>query len=412
MSEKYHPVIRLNRGDEKRLLEGYPWIFVDSFTQTMELMECPPGTLVDIRTYRDEHLGTGYFNPRSQIACRVLARGKAAIDEAFFHARFAAALKKREAVLKTPFYRLVHSESDYLPGLIVDRFDTTLVCQVATAGMELLQPVWMQALVNLINPETVILRGDVPARSQEGLREEVRLWHKSSGASPVDGFEPLAPAITLPLMQVREYETLFLADLLRGQKTGWFYDQRDNRKLVAAHAKGKTVLDVYCHSGGFGIPAALGGAAQVTFLDSSGPALVMARKAAALNGVEGRCDAIEAPAFDGLLALIAQEKRYDIVIADPPAFIPSKKHVGSGLKGYEKVAKLAGALVEHGGLLFMASCSHHATRVLFRKAVLAGVKKTGGKATVLKETGAAFDHPVHPLLTQSEYLKGILLRIG
>jgi 23S rRNA (cytosine1962-C5)-methyltransferase len=270
-----------------------------------------------------------------------------------------------------------------------------LVCQCGTLGMERLQPLWMNALERLLHPATIILRNDIPARGLEGLPQEVRA---------VKGEAP-------GLVEVREYRVRFLADLMQGQKTGWFYDQRDNRALVAKLARGKHLLDMYCHSGGFGIPALAAGATSVTFADRSGAALSMARQACALNGVQDRAQFLEGEAFAMMESLARDGRHFDIVVADPPAFIPTRQDVARGLKGYEKAARLAAALVAENGLLFIASCSHHATRVLFRKAVLAGVAKAGRKAVIEAQTGAAADHPMHPKLPQSEYLKGLLLRL-
>ncbi len=211
-------------------------------------------------------------------------------------------------------------------------------------------------------------------------------------------------------MEVQENGCIYFADLLKGQKTGWFYDQRDNRKMIADMAKGKTVLDVYSHSGGFGLLAAKQGAAQVTMVDSSKLALDLARKAAAKNGVS--VEYIQGDAFAEMERLQREGKIFDIVLADPPPFVKSRKDIASGMKGYEKVARLAAALAAPGGLLFVASCSHHAGRSAFNKAVLDGVEKAGRRAEILKHTGASGDHPRHPKLPQSEYLKGLLLRLS
>jgi 23S rRNA (cytosine1962-C5)-methyltransferase len=211
-------------------------------------------------------------------------------------------------------------------------------------------------------------------------------------------------------VEVKENGCLYLADLLKGQKTGWFYDQRDNRKMIAAFAPGKTVLDVYSHSGGFALLAAKAGASEVTLVDSSAYAFELAQKSATLNGLEN-CHYQQGEAFAVMQALAAQGKTYDIVLVDPPAFVKSRKDVGAGLKGYEKAARLAASLAAPGGKLFVASCSHHAPRERFNQAVLAGVRKTGREARILRQTGASADHPIHPKLRESEYLKGLLLSL-
>jgi 23S rRNA (cytosine1962-C5)-methyltransferase len=389
-------VLRVSKDIEKSVKDGMPWIRKSELPETAELLECEAGALVEIRGARDTFIAIGTINPRSPITVRILTSIKESIDTAFFIQRFEAALKKREAKIKMPFYRLIHAESDGLPGLIIDRFDDIFVVQVSTAGMEQLQPQWMQALESLFAPKVLVLRNDIPARVLEGLKEYVQV---------VKGTPP-------PLVEVKEYDAIFLADLLKGQKTGWFYDQRDNRHMMAKLSNGKTVLDVFSHSGGFAIPAARMGASEVTLVDASELALDLAKQAATKNNVLSRMNFLPGDAFEVMQRLAKDNQHFDIVVSDPPAFIPARKDIGAGLKGYEKVAKFSAALVTSGGHLFIASCSHHASRALFRKAVLDGIKKAGRKGEIIKQTGAANDHPVYPKLPQSEYLKGVLLKMG
>lgn len=386
-------VIRLKKGCDDLVSRGMPWIFGGDIVESSDLLHLPPGSLVAIENIKGHPLGTGYFNGKSQIACRVLTLAREKIDMGFFKARLAKALAQREKFIGVPYYRLAHSESDGLPGLLIDRFGDTLVAQVGTAGMERLQPLWLAALEELLHPKAILLRNDVSARRLEGLKEAVAV---------IKGSVP-------EVVDVQENGCIYLADLLHGQKTGWFYDQRDNRKMIADLAKDKNLLDVYSHSGGFGLLAAKHGA-QVTLVDSSKPALELAAKAAARNGV--MLDYLAGDAFATMEQLHKEGNRYDIVLADPPAFVKTKKDIAAGLKGYEKVARLAAQLVKPGGLLFVASCSHHASRSAFNKAVQDGIAKSGCRADILKQAGAAPDHPRHPMLPQSEYLKGILLRLA
>ena len=374
---------------------GMPWVYISDLIESSEHLMIPPGSLVTLETQRGEYVATGYFNQRSQIAFRVLSLNREPVDSSFFTRRMTAALKKREAIIRVPYYRMVHSEADGLPGLLIDRFGDYAVAQAGAAGMELLQPLWLAALEEVIAPQAIILRNDVAARKLEGLKQEVRV---------VKGEVP-------DLVQLEENGTLYLADLRKGQKTGWFYDQRDNRKMIAELAKGKRVVDIYSHSGGFGLIAAREGAQSVTLVDSSVLALELAKKAAQLNGVEKTLSCRQGDAFEQMAKMAAEKLSFDIVLADPPAFVKTKKDIAAGLKGYEKVAKLAAALVEEDGLLFVASCSHHAQRQRFNEAVKLGVKKAGRSFEVLAQTGAAGDHPRHPMLGQNEYLKGILLKI-
>lgn len=387
--------LRLKKGREDQVRKGMPWIYASDIIESSELLSLPGGSLVAIENHKGQALGTGYYNQRSQIAARVLTLAREPIDTAFFTSRLERALSQREKLVGVPYYRLVHSEGDFLPGLLIDRFGAILVAQAGTAGMEALQKLWMEALEALLSPEAVLLRNDVAARTLEGLAREVKC---------VKG--------TIPeLVEVAENGCVYYADPMRGQKTGWFYDQRDNRKMIAELAKGKTVADIYSHSGGFGVIAAARGAAKVTMLDSSRLALDLAMRAASRNGVQGVCEEAQGDAFEVMEQFGKERKQFDIVLVDPPAFVKAKKDIASGLKGYEKAARLAAGLVKPGGLLFVASCSHYAGRSAFNKAVMDGIAKAGRPAEILKQTGAAADHPRHNFLPQNEYLKGILLKM-
>lgn len=384
--------LRLKKGVEGPVKAGMPWVYAGDIIDTSELALLPPGALVSVETARGEALGVGYYNARSQIACRVLTLGRAGIDQVFFEKRLARALALREKAVGAPYYRLVHSEGDFLPGLLLDRFGDVLVAQSGTAGMDGLCGLWLGAARALLRPKAIVLRNDTGARAHEGLAQEVRV---------VEGEAP-------ELVQVMENGCIYLADVLKGQKTGWFFDQRDNRRLIADKAGGKTLVDIYSHSGGFGLLAAKAGA-QATLVDSSKLALDIARRAAGLNGVA--VEAVQGDAFAVMEKMAAEGRTFDIVLADPPAFVKSKKDIASGLKGYAKVARLAAKLGKPGGLFFTASCSHYAGRGAFNKAVLEGVGKAGFTARILAQTGAGGDHPVHPKLAQGEYLKGLLLQL-
>ena len=419
-----YPIIpvRVKKGCDEPIKRGMPWIYAGELIDSSELLTIPPGSLVSIENHKGQRLGIGYYNGRSQIACRVLTLGNEAIDVRFFKQRLEKARAQREKLIGVPYYRLIHSEADGLPGLLVDRFGDALVVQVGTAGMEALQSMWLQALEEVLQPKTIMLRNDAASRVKEGLKKEVKLipsplgggsgWGLSGKIASNNAPLPASPLLGEGLVvEVQENNCLYYADLEHGQKTGWFYDQRDNRKMIADLAKGKTLVDIYSHSGGFGILAAKQGAAMVTMVDSSALALELAMKAAQRNGVDKSCVTLQGDAFEMMERLAQEGKTYDIVLADPPAFVKSRKDIISGLKGYAKVARLAAALVAPGGYLFVASCSHHAGRSAFNKAVLEGVEKAGFRAEIVKQTGAAPDHPRHPALPQNEYLKGILLRV-
>jgi len=428
---EFSAAIRLKKGREEDVRTGIPWIYSSDIVESSELLHVLPGSLVAIENHKGQPVGTGYYNAKSQIACRVLSLKREPIDVTFFKTRFAKALTLRDELIGAPYYRLAHSEADGLPGLLVDRFGDILVAQAGTAGIENLQPLWMQALEELLHPKAIILRNDIPARALEGLKQEVTIFPsplegesgdptRVAGAPGEGVFKDclLRDSLSLTLshqgrgdylVEVMENNCIYYADLIKGQKTGWFYDQRDNRKMVAELAKGKTLLDVYAHSGGFGILAAKYGAAYVTLVDSSKLALQLAQQAARRNDVA--CDTIQGDAFETMERLHEEGKRFDIVLADPPAFVKSRKDIAAGLKGYEKVARMATRLVNPDGLLFIASCSHHAGRAAFNKAVQDGIAKAGRDAILFRQTGAAPDHPRHKYLQQNDYLKGILLEI-
>lgn len=388
--------LRLQKGKEKEVLKGCPWVYAGDLVESSELLFTEPGDIAQLLSAKGEYIGTGYYNHRSKLAFRMLTRDRRQnLGVDFFAHHFRKALERRERKIDVPYYRLAHAESDGLPGLVVDRFGDTVVCQVATAGMERLQPVWLAALEEVLAPQTIVLRNDIPARKLEGLEQNVEV------------IKGKVPALT----QVSENGAWYLADLINGQKTGWFYDQRESRAYMAKLSEGKTFLDVYCHSGGFGIVAAKQGASAVTFVDSSALALDLAMQAAALNDVATHCTKLQGNAFEVMEALAKQGQQFDVVIADPPAFVKAKKDIASGMKGYEKVTKYAAALVAPGGVLYVASCSHHAQRHAFAKAVEQGVRKAGRSGKVIATLGAATDHPVHHHLPQSEYLKAVVVRL-
>ncbi len=397
---KARPEIHLKPEAQKRLLQGHPWVFSNEIVMDPEAKALKPGAVVRLISAGGEALGTAIFNRRPLIAARLLSRDpEAAIDEAFFRRRLEAALRLRQRFFEQPFYRLIHAESDGLPGTILDRFGDCVVLQVNTAGMDRLLPELLAAVDKVLAPGTVVLRNDTPAREMEGLASEFRIA-KGGLDGPVE---------------LVENGVRFLADLREGQKTGWFFDQRRNRAQVAALAAtftgGARVLDLYCFSGGFSVQAAVAGAAEVTGVDRSDAALDLARQAAALNGVEARCRFEKREVLVHLGKLAEQGETFDLVVCDPPAFIKSKKDYWQGLKGYRKLTRLAARLVAPGGLLFVASCSHHADLPAFTREVARGLAAAGREGRILVTAGAAPDHPVHPAVPETAYLKAQLLAL-
>ncbi len=386
-----HPRVQFQKGAHKRVKFGHPWAFSNEIQMDPATKALPAGSVVTLTDAGGEVLGTAHFNSHTLIAARVLtAQGDTAIDAAFIAERLKAALALREKLFARPFYRMVHAEADGLPGLIVDRFGDVFVVQPNTAGMNTLTNEIAAAIASIAAPRAIVLRGDSAARGLEGLKEDVRCI-----SGHLDGPVP-----------VEENGVTYYADLLSGQKTGWFFDQRDNHAYMAGLAKGAAVLDLYTHTGGFALAAAKAGARAVTGVDSSAHALELAEKAA-----QGAAKFERSDVFAYLEAASARKAKWDVVIADPPAFVKSRKDLQAGLKGYRKLARLCAAVTAPGGFLFVASCSHNAPVDEFIAAVTRGVADAGRQARILKVSGASADHPVHPALPESAYLKAVTLAL-
>jgi 23S rRNA (cytosine1962-C5)-methyltransferase len=388
--------ITLRPDAHRRLLAGHPWVYSNEIVMDQAAKSIEAGSLVRLLQADGRPLATAFFNPRTLIAARVLTRDlEAAIDQAFFAGRLARALRLRQRLYGEPFYRLVHAEADGLPGTVVDRFGELLVVQINTAGMELLLPALQAALDQVLAPDAILLRADAPARELEGLPGYVR-WAKGERTGPVE---------------LRENGLRFLADPASGQKTGWFYDQRDNRAAVARLATDARVLDLYSYAGGFALAAAAAGAREVQAVDRSEGALALAEKAAALNNLGQRCRFRRAEAFEELERLAGKPERFELVIADPPAFVKSKKDLKQGAKGYRKLARLSASITAKEGFLFIASCSYNMPVDEFASQVARGLIDAGREGRILRAAGAAADHPQHPWLPESAYLKSLLLQL-
>ena len=390
------PRVFLQQGQERRIALGHPWAYSNEIRMDAAAKALPPGSLASLHRIDGKPLGVGTFNPHALIAFRLFAADPGSvIDEGFFVRRLRRAAALRQRLFAEPFWRLAHADADGLPGLVCDRFDDVLVMQMNTAGAEALAPIILAAAGEVLHPRAIVLRNDTSARALEGIDRTVQV---ESGT--VDG--PVA---------LREGGLTFFADIVGGQKTGWFYDQRDSRTFVARLARDATVLDTYCYGGGFAIAAAAAGAAAVVGIDSSEPALALARRAAEANGVANRCTFRRAEVFTELERLGRAGERYRIVVADPPAFVKSKKELGSGLRGYRKLARLAAALVEPDGFLFIASCSHNVEAAALLTEAVRGAVAAGRSGRIIREGKAAADHPVHTHLPETAYLKSVVLQL-
>ena len=390
------PVLRLLPGHDRRLRSGHPWAFSNELAWSPTLRTVPPGHIIRLESASGRAFGTFMFNPHSLIAARRLSPDpEAVIDSRFLAARLTAASCLRARFFVSPWYRLCHAEADGLPGLIIDRYGGVFVVSAGAAGAARLEAELLDALDDLFAPLAVVARDEGPARTLEGLPERTAIL---AGRLP-------------ERLELEEGGVVFPIDVLQGQKTGWFYDQRFNRDAVAALAAGARVLDLYCHTGAFGLRCAAAGAARVLLVDRSEPALAIAAETALRNGLAERVEIVRAEAFGLLERLAAEGARFDLVIADPPAFAKSRKDHGPALKGYEKLARLAAAVVAPGGLLFLASCSHHVSAEEFAACMARGLAKAGREGRILRAAGAGPDHPVHPQLPESAYLKSLLLQL-
>ena len=376
------------------LKRGYPWVFKADL-KNANAPKVEPGTLVTLVDASKTPIAVGYYHPNAALACRVLSLNpNEKIDSSFFHQRFSKAHERRERFFTTPYYRLIHAESDQMPGLVIDRFNDTFVCQTNTAGMEKLKPLWVKALDDYFQPKRIIFKDDTPFREKEGLPLNV-------GAYKGDINEEIT---------IIENGLTYCTHI-NSQKTGWFYDHRANRLWIGTRAKNKRVLDLYAYQGGFGLLAALQGAKQVSLVDRSENALALAHQTANRHDF-GQCQFIQEEVFTFLERAIENKEQYDIVIADPPAFIKQYQYKEAGLRGYQKLAKLSSQLVKPDGLLFIATCSHHALPADFRQHVEMGMQKANRSFQLIRKAGADKDHPIHPLVPETQYLKSLTYQLS
>jgi 23S rRNA (cytosine1962-C5)-methyltransferase len=389
-------VLILRRGEERRLLAGHPWVFSNEIdTERTPLSAFAPGALAELRTHRDGFIGYAYVNPHALICARLLSRDAAhRIDRALIARRLAAALALRERLSPAPYYRWVFGESDGLPGLVLDRYGEVVVGQIATAGMEALRTEVEAAVREVLNPGALFWKNDSAARDLEQLPQETRL---AFGALPEQ-------------LTVVESGLKFAAPLMHGQKTGWFYDQTANRARLARFLPpGARVLDVCSYVGAWAVTALRAGAAAACCVDSSEGALEFAQRNAARNGVSVELQ--RADAFEALKALAAGEARFEVVILDPPAFIKRKKDIPQGQAAYRKLNQLALGLLADEGLLVSCSCSYHLAPEELSGAIQSAARHSARFVQILETGGQSPDHPVHPAIPETRYLKAFFCRV-
>ncbi len=388
------PPLILKKHEDRRLRAGHLWVFsneVDIAATPLKAFQ--PGDAVEIQAANGQPLGTGYVNPNSLIAARILSRdARHPIGPSLLVHRLKVALALRERLYPKPYYRLAFGESDGLPGLVVDRYGPLLVAQITTAGMERMKQDIVAALTKVIAPEAILFRNDVGIRELEGL--------------PLYSETALG---TLPeTAELEEHGRRFRVPL-GGQKTGWFFDQHDNRARLFRYIQDKRVLDVCSYVGAWGVQAATHGAKSVSCVDSSATALEWAGRNAAANGVT--LDLREADAFDALKAAKEAGERFDVVVLDPPAFVKRRKDLAAGREAYRRLNQLAMQVLERDGILVSCSCSHHMSGEDLLAAIQSAARHLDRDAQVLEQGMQAPDHPVHPAIPETAYLKAFYVRV-
>lgn len=386
--------ITLNRGEDRRIRAGHPWVFSNEIREITG--EKIPGCGAEIFDAGGGFLGRGYYNPHSLIAARILTRDKEDIDSpGFYRDRIAKALELRRRLYPgCETFRVVHGEGDFLPGLVVDKYGDYLSVQILTRGMEERRGAIIDALVELLGPKGIVGRNDAAVRGLEGLAETVEVL---SGEIP-------------QRIEVEEHGLRFMVDLTGGQKTGHFLDQKENHLLLQRLAKGADVLDCFCYSGSWGVHAAAFGATSVTCVDISARAVALAAENAALNGVGERVACEEADAFERLRSLKGEGRRFGVVVLDPPAFVKSRKAIKEAVKGYLTINRRGMELLAPGGYLVTCSCSYHMGREMFRDMLTQAAQQAGRAMRLVETRSQSPDHPVLLAVPETEYLKCFVLQ--
>lgn len=391
------PIVRLKpKTRPQAIRHGFPWVYDNELVTDRRTKALDPGSIAILEDAERVPLALVAVNPASRIMARVLDSDVSAeIGKAWLVVRLTRALEMRQRIYDQPYYRLIHAEADGLPGVVIDRFGDVAVIQPNAAWADRMIDDLTDVLCSVTGIETVVKSASGRGRALEGLDDKSGIF-RGSLAGPVE--VPMNGAI-------------FMADLLGGQKTGLFYDQRPNHAFVASLARGTRVLDVFSHVGGFALAALAAGAEHALAVDGSAPALELAEQGAAASDVADRFQTRQEDAFEALNALGAEGQMFGAIICDPPAFAPAKPALEAGLRAYEKLARLSVPLVEPGGTLTLCSCSHAAGLDAFRTASLRGIGRAGRRAQILRTGFAGPDHPLHPSLAESGYLKAITFRL-
>ncbi|MEQ6918585.1 class I SAM-dependent rRNA methyltransferase [Halomonas aquatica] len=389
--------LRLKKHADRRLKTGHLWLYSNEIDiQATPIKDIAPGAQVVVEAANGKAMGVAYVNPHSLICARVVSRDpKQGLDRSLLVHRLNQALALRQRLFDKPFYRLVHGEGDLLPGLVIDRFGDVIVVQLNTAGMQAVAEELLDALDKVLSPAAVVFRNDTSGRRQEGLEASVEV---------VKGELP-------DQVLLEENGVRFVAPVLDGQKTGWFYDHRVNRTWLNGLVAGKRVLDLFSYVGGWGVQAAASGASEVLCVDSSGAALERVAENAILNGLHEQVAVGEGDAFEVLAALKAEGEEFDVVILDPPAFIRKRKDIPNGERAYGKLNREAMRLLGRDGLLLSASCSMHLAPERLVDVVRGAVRHQDRQGQILFQGHQGPDHPVHPAIPETSYLKALGVRV-
>lgn len=389
--------LSLNPGAERRLRAGHVWIYsneVDNKRSPIKQFE--PGEQVQVEASNGKSLGIAYVNPNTLIMGRLVSRDtKYRLDRSLLVHRLNIALSLREACYSAPCYRLVFGDSDGLPGLVIDRFYDVFVVQISTAGMEVVVEDIIAALNKVFTPKAIVLRCDGKMRATEGLESYVEV---------VQGE-------VAELCPLEENGVSLLAPVLNGQKTGWFYDHRNNRAMLQKHVAGKRVLDLFSYVGGWGVQALAAGAKEVTCVDASETALEVALENARINAAEDRFIGLQGDAFDTCKALINEKEKFDVIVVDPPAFIARRKDVRNGERAYSRINNMAMRLLDKDGILVSASCSMHLERASLIDIIRSNARELDRTAQIFDQGHQGADHPVHPAIVETDYLKSFFVRV-
>ncbi|MCW7555631.1 class I SAM-dependent rRNA methyltransferase [Endozoicomonas gorgoniicola] len=392
-----HKALRLKDRADRRLKAGHLWIYSNEVdTKATPLKSFSTGELVLIENAAGKAIGTGYVNPNTLICARLVSRdARYMLDKSLLVHRIKVALSLRERLFDKPCYRLIFGDSDSLPGLVVDRFGDVLVVQISTAGMELAKDQIVEALVQVLKPTGILLKNDGSSRKLENLPEYIEVAH---GEVPDE-------------VELEENGVRFLAPVMKGQKTGWFYDHRLNRDRLRHYVKGKRVLDVFSYVGGWGVQCAAFGAEEVICVDASEKAVDLVHRNAELNGLQDKVGTMQGDAFEALKQLKAEGEQFDVIIVDPPAFIKRRKDVKAGELAYRRINEMAMRLLSKDGILVACSCSMHLQRDSMLDALRAGSRHIERNLQIIEQGHQGPDHPILPAIPETEYIKAMTARV-